>query len=157
MVGVGSEPNKAKCMLAKQFLTCGQSRLSWWWGWAASRSEIQFRCSSTWRPCCYGDSRIYRSCCPRVEGSGNQSDSAPCGRSKAHTPWSAQRELQRDKTVQYEGIKQVFHGSIELSDFKQLMIWFKVGWMTSDMCKIEIIGVEQRERFTEQIFHVFNN
>lgn len=30
MVGVGSEPNKANSMLAKQLLTCGQSRLSWW-------------------------------------------------------------------------------------------------------------------------------
>lgn len=146
-------PKKAKCMLAKYFysdqlLTCGRNRLSWWWGWAASHSETRIRCSSIWRPCCYGDSRKCRSCCPRVEGSGNRSDSAPCGRSKAHTLWSAPRELQRDKTEEDERIR-----SIKLSDFKQLVIWFNVGWMTSDMRSI----VEQRERFTEQIFHVSSN
>lgn len=78
----------------KRLLTCVHNHQGWWWGWPAWPTGTQSRCSSTWRRCCCGGSRTYRSCCLRGVGSESQSGTALCGQSKVHTLGNEQRGLQ---------------------------------------------------------------
>lgn len=79
-------------------LTCACSPRSQPWGSPASPPGTLSRCSSIWRPCCYGDSRGWRFCCLTAGGSGSQSGSGLCGPCMAHRPGNAQTRLENRVT-----------------------------------------------------------